>query len=74
MSTTPTANDLQNQIHDLQARLAYQEDLLQSLNDVIANQDLTISRLQHELQQSRQKLDEVAFSIEAKGLEKPPHY
>ncbi|MGH1484609.1 MAG: SlyX family protein [Cellvibrionaceae bacterium] len=74
MGVGNTEAELQLQINDLQTRLTYQEDLLQSLNDVIANQDLMLSRLQHELQQNRQKLDEVAYSMEAKGSEKPPHY
>ena len=74
MSADNRESELQLQINDLQTRVAYQEDLLQSLNDVIAKQDLMLGRLQHELQQNSQKLDEMTFSIEAKGLEKPPHY
>ena len=74
MGVDSTESELQLQINDLQTRLAYQEDLLQSLNDVIANQDLLLSRLQHELEQNQHKVAALVYSMEAKGSEKPPHY
>lgn len=74
MNISPDIKGLQAQIDDLQGRLAYQEDLLQTLNDVISNQDASILKLQQQLRQSQERLDEVAYSIENKVQERPPHY
>ena len=74
MSVESNTAELQLQIDDLQSRLSYQEDFLQSLNDVIANQDALIAQLQQQLQQNQQRLDAVAFSMSPKDTEKPPHY
>ncbi len=65
---------LQEQIDDLQSRVAYQEDLLQSLNNIIASQEIVIGRMQQQLQQNREKIDDVAHNLELSGGEKPPHY
>lgn len=68
-------NDLlQQQIDDLQSRLAHHEDLLQALNTVIVNQDTAITLLQQKLIQNQDKLDDVAYSLESSSSEKPPHY
>ena len=74
MSFPPNNTQLQQQIEDLQSRLAYQEDLLQSLNDMVAEQNSTIDHLQQQLQHYRSRLEAVSFSIESKGIERPPHY
>lgn len=65
---------LQQQIDDLQGRLAYQEDLLHSLNEVISRQDKTIQQLEKRLQQQQDRLQDVAFHIETSANDKPPHY
>lgn len=65
---------LQQQIDELQSRLAYQEDMLNDLNTVMATQDKIIAQLQQQLQQQQNKLDDVSFSIESSSNEKPPHY
>ncbi len=65
---------LQQQIDDLQSRVSHQEDLLHSLNDVIAKQDAAISSLRSKLQQNQEKLSDVAYSLESSSIEKPPHY
>jgi len=65
---------LQQQIDDLQSRLAHQEDMLQSLNQIIVAQDKNILGLNQQLQQQQNKLDDVSYSIESSAVEKPPHY
>ncbi len=69
--------DLQTQIADLQSRVIYQEDLLQSLNDIVANQDQTITLLKSQLKRWESRLDDVSNNISSGGQsvsEKPPHY
>ncbi len=65
---------LQQQIDDLQSRLVHQEDLLQSLNDVIVAQDALIGRLQQQYQQIKHRLDERTHGTELHAGNKPPHY
>jgi len=46
----PTNKELQDQIMELQSRFVHQEDLLHSLNDVVAQQDGLINQLQQQFQ------------------------
>jgi SlyX protein len=65
-------------IADLQSRVAFQEDTLQALNQVIADQDAGIRQLQKQVQLLNKKLNDVASNIgqggSADGEETPPHY
>ena len=68
-------------IIDLQTRIAFQEESLISLNDVITRQQQDIDALQRELALHREKLVELlelqaerSASTVAADYEKPPHY
>lgn len=66
-------------IADLQSRIAFQEDTLQTLNQVVAAQEAAIVRLQQQLTILNKRINEVAVSLEhtagASGEEAPPpHY
>lgn len=69
---------LQQEIDDLQSRVAYQEDMLQSLNSTIADQDKVIHLLAEKLKRWETRLDEVAYSVESEAGKAseppPPHY
>lgn len=75
---TPTNEEqLSEAIAELQSRVAFQEDTLNSLNRVIAEQDANITQLQKQLQLLNKKLNDVANNIEQSGGatdEAPPHY
>ncbi len=69
---------IDEQLIDLQTRMAYQEDTLNQLNDVIARQDAEIVQLKQQLRLMAQRLDELA-SNPGRGEgevadERPPHY
>lgn len=70
--------NLEEQLIDLQSRVAYQEDTLQQLNAVIADQDAYIRALQVQMQALAKKLDDLSYSVEQRDSrpvdEKPPHY
>ena len=70
----PSLEQCQEQIDDLQGRLIHQEDMLQSLNERIAEQDKIIMQLQQQLQHHHKRVDDLAFNIETKVNERPPHY
>jgi SlyX protein len=70
--------DLEQYIVDLQARLAFQEDILYSLNQTVADQDKAISLLKNQLKRWELRLDEISSAMdsgEAATIEPPPpHY
>jgi SlyX protein len=66
-------------IADLQSRVAFQEDTLQSLNKIIAAQDASIAKLQQQLQVLNRKVMDLAEAVEHKPMSvgdepPPPHY
>lgn len=71
-----TDTKLQQHISELESRLAFQEQTLQELNEVIARQDEQMMRMQVQLQYLAKKLKEVSPSQLASEQEEtpPPHY
>jgi SlyX protein len=70
--------DVEEQLIDIQTRVAYQEDTLTQLNDVITRQDADIIQLKQQLRILAQRLDEISRDP-AQGdteitNERPPHY
>ncbi len=70
--------DLQEQLIDLQTRVAYQEDTLEQLNQVITQQDADIAQLKQQIRILAQRLED---SLRTQGQEgeliqdeRPPHY
>lgn len=64
-------------IEDLQARIAFQEDALRSLNEVIIKQNLEIQNLQKQLQLLYKRVDDLKYELEqgnAAPDSPPPHY
>ena len=70
--------DVINEIIDLQTRLAYQEDTIQQLNNVVTQQDATILQLQQQMRLLAKRIDELSFAQDRVGgeitNERPPHY
>ena len=65
-------------LDDLEARVAFQDDLIERLNDVVARQDreiLALTRRVGALERRLNDLDETATAAAAgSGHEIPPHY
>jgi len=68
-------------ITDLQTRIAFQEDAINTLNELVARQDKDIVHLQMQLQVLNKKFEEVKDVLEGQSTsslssasEKPPHY
>lgn len=71
-------NELQEQLIELQTRVAFQEDTLTQLNQVVAKQDQEILTLQHQLRLLAKRLDDALY-VQEQGIgkpaeERPPHY
>lgn len=70
----------QEQLIELQTQFAFQEDLLQALNEVVTRQQAQIDALQRELLSNRDKLTHVLENLPSQGEggsnndERPPHY
>ena len=65
-------------LEDLESRLAFQDDLLEQLNDVVARQDKRMVDLQSRIMKLEQRIQDLAESASATGgeggHEVPPHY
>ncbi|WP_020209364.1 SlyX family protein [Gilvimarinus chinensis] len=69
---------MSREIEDLQSRLAFQEDTLNELSEIVARQDRQIDALTEALTRLVKKLDDMAYEAEqgstAPATEVPPHY
>ncbi|HEY7885108.1 MAG TPA: SlyX family protein [Cellvibrionaceae bacterium] len=68
---------LEEDVIELQTRLAFQEDTLQALNTVIARQDRAIEQLRAQVEELTQKYrhgHDNPGQGEAVANERPPHY
>lgn len=71
-------SDINEELIDLQTRLAYQEDTIAQLNVVVTKQDGEIIQLQKQMSLLAKRLDELLYVQEQGGEdtvnERPPHY
>ena len=64
-------------LDELESRLAFQDDLIESLNEVVARQDREIALLTQRLANLSKKFEDLAASAAPAadiGDEPPPHY
>lgn len=67
--------DIEALLVDLQTRLAFQDQAISELNEVITDQQQQIDRLREELRLAGDKLKVLEESVETSAPdEKPPHY
>ena len=70
--------DFGDRLEELESRLAFQDDLLGRLNDVVASQDRLIVELQMRLARLEKHIQALEESASASGAgtghEVPPHY
>jgi len=67
---------MQNAIDDLQMKLAFQEDLLEQLNQIVTDQQQQISRLELALETMKVQVNTMQTASQESGQkhELPPHY
>jgi len=70
--------DIESRLEELESRLAFQDDLIESLNEIVVRQDRDLSLLTHKLTELESRLRELAESTSSPGdptgHEAPPHY
>ena len=76
---TADNDSILDQLVDLQTRLAFQDDTINTLNDVIASQQQQIDRLQLQLKSLSDRINGLEESVDKSAGnkpadEKPPHY
>jgi SlyX protein len=66
---------LEDRVTDLESQLAFQDDTIQSLNDVLAAQQRVVERLQLQMAALLKRQEEMAGQFESFEEEAPPpHY
>jgi len=74
----PVGPGIESRLDELESRLAFQDDLIESLNETIARQDRELVRLELRVKSLADKLNDFAESAAmpgaASGHEVPPHY
>lgn len=71
------ADPRRERLEELEARVAFQDDLVERLNEIVARQDreiLALARRVAALERRLNDLDEAATGAAAGGHEMPPHY
>lgn len=67
--------ELEQRIIDLEARLAFQDDTIQTLSDVLVAQQRTLERLQAQLALLARRQEDMQSRMDGEGDEAPPpHY
>ncbi len=70
--------DIEDTLIDLQTRVAYQEDTINQLNEVVTRQDSQLLLLREQLRSLAQRLEDIsrqpAAGPSAIADERPPHY
>ena len=70
-------SDLEQRLDELESRLAFQDDMIESLNEVITRQDREITNMASQLKDLFTRVSEQAETATpgaATGHEIPPHY
>ncbi|MBI1424932.1 MAG: hypothetical protein GC149_15905 [Gammaproteobacteria bacterium] len=67
---------MQQRIAELETQLAFQEDTIQTLNDIVTRQQLQIDKLELELQALAAQLRQLSDVLRRPEAEEapPPHY
>ncbi len=63
-----------DRITELEIKLAYQEELIDTLNGIVANQQLQIGKLEETCKLLHSKIESVATAEKNQPEPPPPHY
>ncbi|AJZ94589.1 SlyX family protein [Pseudomonas simiae] len=67
--------DLLDRVNDLESRLAFQDDTIETLNDILVTQQRAVERLQLQMTALLKRQEEMSGQFETSEEEAPPpHY
>lgn len=67
--------ELEKRLVDLEGRLAFQDDTIQTLNDMVSRQQLELDKLSRAMELLARRQADLAASLPTEGDEPPPpHY
>ncbi|MAY80158.1 MAG: lysis protein [Deltaproteobacteria bacterium] len=69
-----STDDLTRRLEDLEVRYAFQEELIQQLDQVIQQQAHLIERLHHDVRSIREQMENDMGSEAPADEQVPPHY
>lgn len=74
--TDKTIAQFENRLNDLECQLAFQEQTIEELNDALAQQQLLIGKMQHQMKYMVGKMKNMETSNLADPAKEPPppHY
>jgi SlyX protein len=66
---------MQNEIIELETKIAFQEDMIQALNSTLAEQQQELLELKRDIEELQTQLRNIAPSLSSATIdETPPHY
>jgi len=67
---------MENRVTELESRIAFLDDTVQSLNDVIARQQLLLNKFERDLDAIKTHVKTLSSELPGQGTgdEPPPHY
>lgn len=72
------SSEIESQLIELEVRFAYQEDLLNELNKVVAKQDAELLLVKEQMRVLLKRIEEISTPPAGNGSietdERPPHY
>ncbi|NLY58639.1 MAG: SlyX family protein [Gammaproteobacteria bacterium] len=70
------SDDLTVRLDELETRLAFQDDTIEALNEVVSRQELALEKLQRAVELLARRQADLAASMpgEAEADQPPPHY
>ena len=69
-----SSSSLQNRIDELETRLTFQDDIVASLNDALAQQQRSIMQLERSIEKLMEQIEESGYPSTDAAEEPPPHY
>jgi len=66
--------DLESKINELEIKSSFQDDLLNTLNDIVSRQEIEIQKLWDANRLLKRSINEVKTDNSNGDIEQPPHY
>ena len=69
-----TSTDLESRVAELEAKIAFQDDSFEKLNEAIVSQWALIDRHTRQIEMLNERLQDAEGKVAGSANEKPPHY